>query len=332
MSEPQSEIPTTVLGQTERLARRAAARRERRRRRRQIAVAAGLAAIVGAVLLAVLLSGSTHSRSEGGGTGSVASGSTAGHARGVVPGGPLAPAAVGGLAALWAPQNVVGAQPGTAAAYEAASKLPGLPGYLMIADRGNDRILVVDPQHRVVFRYPGPGDRGRLFYDDDTFVEPGGQSVISNEEDNHAIVQLGLGDRRLTVLFGHPGVPGSDATHVNTPDDAYMLPDGTFTVADASNCRILFISRHRVVRSYGHAGVCRHDPPRYFGSVNGDTPVPGGGVLASEIEGNWIDEIGPDGRLRWAVQAPVSYPSDPQPLPGNRVLESAGISRSGERK
>ena len=72
----------------------------------------------------------------------------------VVPGGPLAPASVGGLAALWAPENVVGSQPGTAAAYEAASRRTGLPGDLMIADRGNNRILVVDPAGHIVFRYP----------------------------------------------------------------------------------------------------------------------------------------------------------------------------------
>jgi hypothetical protein len=99
-----------------------------------------------------------------------------------------------------------------------------------------------------------------------------------------------------------------------------MLPDGSFTVADAYNCRILFIRAHRIVRQYGHTGICRHDPPRFLGPVNGDTPEPDGGVLVSEIPGNWVDEIGPDGRLRFSVRAPVSYPSDPQPLPGGRIL------------
>jgi hypothetical protein len=312
MSE-QDETPSTILGQRERVERRAAARRRRRRRRR--ALAAGvLAALTISALAVALLSGSGSRRTGG------RAGSDAGTKPTVVPGGPLAAAKVGGLAALWAPQNVVGYQPGTASAYEAASRLSGLPGFLMIADRGNNRILVVNPRHVVVFRYPGPGDRGRLFYDDDAFVEPGGEGVISNEEDNHAIVELQIRTRSLHVLFGHPGVAGSDATHVNTPDDAYMLPDGTFTVADAGNCRILFIRAHRIVRSYGHSGACRHAPPRYLGSVNGDTPLPGGGVMASEIEGNLIDEIGPEGRLRWAVHAPVAYPSDPQPLPGRRVL------------
>jgi hypothetical protein len=247
------------------------------------------------------------------------------HKTGLADGGPLAPAWAGGLAALWAPQNVVGLQPGTAAAYEAASALPGPAGYILIADRGNNRVLVVNPQGQIVFVYPTPEDLSkgrRLVYNDDTFVVPGGQALIANEEDNHAVVQMNLADHSLQVLFGHPGEPGSDSTHLRTPDDAYALPDGSFTVADAYNCRILFVAGGRIVREYGHSGECVHDPPRYFGSVNGDTPVPGGGVMASEITGSWIDEIGPEGRLVFAVRAPVSYPSDPQPLPGGRILLS----------
>jgi hypothetical protein len=298
------------------LERRRAASRLRVRRQRRLAALIALATII--VVVVIASSGGGSSRNAGRGAGNHAARATA-----VVPGGPLAPASVGGLAALEAPQNVVGTQPGTAAAYAAASKLSGQPGYLLIADRGNNRILVVDSQGRMVFLYPTPADLAagrRLVYNDDTFVEPGGQALIANEEDNHAIVRVGLADHSLSVLFGHPGQVGSDSTHLNTPDDAYALPDGSFTVADAYNCRILFIQAGHIVRQYGRSGVCRHDPPRFLGAVNGDTPVPGGGVMISEIPGNWIDQIGSDGRLVFSVRAPVSYPSDPQPLPGGRIL------------
>lgn len=205
----------------------------------------------------------------------------------------------------------------------AASKLAGLPGYLLVADRGNNRILVVNRRHEIVFRYPNAADlrKGRkLVFNDDTFVEPGGKALIANEEDNNDIVQIDLADRSLHVLFGHPGVAGSDRTHVHTPDDAYMLPSGTFTVADAYSCRILFVRAHRIVRQYGTSGVCRHEPPRYLDAVNGDTPLRNGGVLLSEINGSWIDEISRTGRLVFAVKVPVAYPSDPQPLSGGRIL------------
>ncbi len=198
-----------------------------------------------------------------------------------------------------------------------------VPGALLIADRGNDRMLLVDPQHRVLWRFPTARDLARgihLNFNDDAFVEPGGKAIVSNEEEAHTIVSINIRTHARVHLYGTPGVRGHGANELNTPDDAYVLPNGTLTVADAYNCRILFIRAHRIVRQFGTTGVCRHDPPRYLGAVNGDTPLPDGGVLISEIQGSWIDDISANGRLRWAVQAPVSYPSDPQPLPGGRIL------------
>ena len=202
--------------------------------------------------------------------------------------------------------------------------VPGpLPGALLIADRGNDRMLLVDVHRRILWRFPTARDLARgvhIYFDDDTFVEPGGKAIVSNEEENHAILSVDIATHHVTVLYGRPGVKGTAPGLLNTPDDAYVLPDGTLTVADAYNCRILFIRRHRIVRQIGTTAVCAHDPPQTLGAVNGDTPLPGGGVLVSEIQGSWIDDFGPTGKLRWAVQAPVAYPSDPQPLSGGRIL------------
>src|SRR5919201_5502652 len=67
--------------------------------------------------------------------------------------------------------------------------VPGpLPGGLLIADRGNDRILLVDPSRQTLWRFPTAADRAkgrRLVFDDDTFVEPGGKALVTNEEENH---------------------------------------------------------------------------------------------------------------------------------------------------
>jgi hypothetical protein len=300
--------------------RRREAQRTRLRRQRRWAIPIAAAVLLLIVVLASADGGSSKSHAPA--THRATQTSAAAHSA-IVSGGPLAPVAAGGRAALWAPGNVVGSQPGTASAYEAASKLSGMPGYLLIADRGNNRILVVDPRHKIVFKYPSAADLAagrRLFYNDDTFVEPGGAALIANEEDNNDIVQVNLADHSLHVIFGHPGVAGSDSTHVHTPDDAYMLPGGAFTVADAYGCRILFVRAHHIVRQYGTSGVCRHEPPRYLDAVNGDTPLPGGGVLVSEINGSWVDEISSRGKLVFAMKVPVSYPSDPQPLPGGRIL------------
>jgi hypothetical protein len=204
-----------------------------------------------------------------------------------------------------------------------------LPGALLIADRGNDRVLLVDPHRRVLWSFPTARDRRlgrRLVFDDDTFVQPGGKALVTNEEDHGDILSIDIATHRLTRLFGVPGVqagPGraaGSAHTLNWPDDAYVLPDGTLTVADAYRCRILFIREHKIVHQIGRTDVCVHDPPRTLGAVNGDTPLPDGGVLVSEIDGSWIDFFSRTGRLLRSFQAPVSYPSDPQPLPGGRIL------------
>jgi hypothetical protein len=200
---------------------------------------------------------------------------------------------------------------------------PGpIPGYLLIADRGNNRMLLVDSHRRIYWRYPGTAESAMPFtYDDDTFFGPRHDRIISNQEDQHTIQIISFPGSRVLWRYGHVNVKSGRAGYLNTPDDAYLLPSNRVTVADAYNCRVLFITlSHRIVRQYGKTGICRHDPPRYLGAVNGATPLADGGTLVSEIAGSWIDDIGPSGSLKWAVQAPVSYPSDPQLLSSNRIL------------
>jgi hypothetical protein len=198
-----------------------------------------------------------------------------------------------------------------------------LAGALLIADRGNDRILLVNQTHRILWHFPTAGDLRRgvhLNFNDDAFVASGGHAIVANEEEAHTIVSIDIATHRRVHLFGIPGVRGGGSHLLNTPDDAYPLPNGDVVVADAYNCRVIWIRSHRIVRQLGQSGVCAHDPPRTFGPVNGDTPLRDGGLLVSEIPGHWIDEIGPGGGLRWSVEAPVRYPSDPQLLPHARIL------------
>ncbi|HEX3267385.1 MAG TPA: hypothetical protein VHQ98_05315 [Gaiellaceae bacterium] len=187
-----------------------------------------------------------------------------------------------------------------------------VPGYVLIADRNNNRALIVSPSKRIVWQ------NDTLRGPDDAFFTPGYRSVITNEEFNDTLVELSLKGQRRLWTYGHGGVAGSGPGYLNTPDDAYRLPSGITTVADIRNCRIVQLSRRgRVVRVLG--GSCVHDPPRGFASPNGDTPLPDGGLLVTEI-GGWIDRLGPSGNLLWAIRSPVPYPSDAQLLPDGQVL------------
>ena len=190
---------------------------------------------------------------------------------------------------------------------------PGpLPGYLLVADRNNNRILILSPAGRVVWSY------SNLRGPDDAFFTPGWHAIITNEEFNDTLRQVSLRGRRITWSYGHAGIAGASPGYLNTPDDAYRLPNGDVTVADIRNCRIVELSRTgHVVRVLG--GSCAHNPPSAFESPNGDTPLPDGGLLVTEI-GGYIDRLDRRGRLVWSVASPVSYPSDAQLLPNGEIL------------
>jgi outer membrane protein assembly factor BamB len=203
---------------------------------------------------------------------------------------------------------------------------PHLPfdGRLMIADRGNNRLLVVDARKHVLWRFPSrrhPAPPGGFYFPDDAFFTHHGAGIISNEEQNERIVQLSFPGGRLRWSFGHPGVTGSEPGYLHEPDDAYLLANGDVSVADAQNCRILLISpRKQILHTFGDPSECAHEPPRRLGSPNGDTPLANGNILVSEVNGSYIDEITTSGKLLWSVELPIEYPSDPQQLGPDRYL------------
>jgi len=200
---------------------------------------------------------------------------------------------------------------------------PGpVPGYVMIADRNNNRIIMVSPSKKIVWQKDGLHDP------DDAFFTPGYKSISTNEEYNQTMALIGVRSRRVEWSYGHADVRGSSPGYMSNPDDAYLLPNGLMQVADIQNCRVLWVNRaHRIVRSIGHAGDCTHDPPRTLSSPNGDTPLPDGGVLVTEI-GGWVDRFSATGKLVYTVRTPTTYPSDAQLLPNGDILV-AGFNMPG---
>jgi outer membrane protein assembly factor BamB len=191
-------------------------------------------------------------------------------------------------------------------------------GTLLIADRGNDRLLALDAARNLTWQYPTaamPPPPGGFYFPDDAFFIRGGTGIISNQEDNHTIVEIGYPSGKILWQYGHPGQPGAGPGYLDQPDDAYLLKSGTITVADASNNRILFLSPQGQVTGQIGNGADVHNPPVSIAYPNGDTPLADGNVLVSEINGSWVDEYTPAGKLIWTVHIPsVNYPSDPQQL------------------
>lgn len=195
---------------------------------------------------------------------------------------------------------------------------------LLVADRGNNRLLVLDDRDQVVWQYPSPQappGPWRFYYPDDAFFADHGTVIVSNQEDNQTIVEIAYPSGKTIWSYGHPLQTGSAPGYLHSPDDAYLLPSGQITVADIANCRILVINPdHKIARQIGTDGGCFHNPPTGVGSPNGDTPLADGNLLISEINGSWVSEYTLTGKLVWAAQLPISYPSDPQQVGPGRYL------------
>lgn len=200
-------------------------------------------------------------------------------------------------------------------------------GYkLLIADRGNDRLLLLSPGDQVGWTYPSvfaAAPPGGFYFPDDAFFAKNGTEIVSNQERNHTLVIISFPSGQLLWQYGHPLQPGSAPGFLSWPDDAYVLKDGEVTVADDRNCRILFISPDKAISSQiGKTGGCTHQPPTGLAEPNGDTPLADGNYLVSEIQGQWISEYTKTGQLVWTTHLNLHYPSDPQQLGADLYLVS----------
>jgi outer membrane protein assembly factor BamB len=215
--------------------------------------------------------------------------------------------------------------PGFGKAGDPGAGSPFFGNRLLVADRGNDRLLLLDDRDTRLWIYPSrrrAAPHGGFYFPDDAFFIHHGHAIISNQEDNDTLVEIAYPSGRILWQYGHPRTPGTGPGYLNTPDDTYLLRNGEISVADAQNCRVLILSSRtkRVLHQIGTPGRCVHDPPAALGSPNGDTPLANGDILVSEINGSWIDELKPSGKVVWATHLAIGYPSDPQQLGPDRYL------------
>ena len=219
---------------------------------------------------------------------------------------------------------------GTAGVAGAGS--PYFGGDLLIADAGANRLLLLNPEGQVIWTYPSataPPPPGGFYYPDDAFFADKGTSIIINMESYQEIVKIAYPSGKVLWTYGHPGVAGSAPGYLNTPDDAYQLRSGQVSVADIANCRVLIINPNgSIARQIGTTRSCVHAPPTHLGSPNGDTPLPNGNLLISEINGGYVSEYTPEGQLVWTARLDLTYPSDPQQIGPNTYL-IAGYTKPG---
>ncbi|HUW77708.1 MAG TPA: PQQ-binding-like beta-propeller repeat protein [Candidatus Nanopelagicaceae bacterium] len=234
--------------------------------------------------------------------------------------------------------DLASAGPLTKAALARGSDPSVLPGAIAIADEGNNRIVVVDPQGRVRWIFPQKGDLkpGQVFRTpDDVFFSADGRSLIVTESENQMVSIIDIATRKISFQYGVAGKESSRKGHLANPDDAILLKDGRLLIADIKNCRLLFINpKTRKTSQLGTTRSCVHRPPRQFGSPNGAFPMKDGRYLVTEINGNWVDAMSltgtSAGKVSWSVHPPgIAYPSDTSEVAPNVYL-TVDFSKPGQ--
>ena len=198
----------------------------------------------------------------------------------------------------------------------AADRLP-LPGTLFIADSGNNRVLEVTNDRRIVW---SNSDN----VPDDVLLTPQGKSLIINHARFNQVAEIDLASRAVTWSFGEWGVGKTDDTHLNSPASAHRVADGLTLVADTLNCRIVAISpEKKIVTQIGKTGQCGNDPGLLDKPV-GANPLPNGRVLVTEAGNRRVSEMDVQGKVYRSVTLPnMVYPSEAHLTQAGNILIAA---------
>jgi outer membrane protein assembly factor BamB len=192
---------------------------------------------------------------------------------------------------------------------QAGSDPAVLPGPVLIADGDGNRVLIIDPNGRMMWQFPRAGDLapGQSFKAPEVaWFSPDGKQVVVASEDTNILFVIDIATHKIVSTYGKQGAPGSGPNEVNTPDGVVMLKSRDLLVPDAGNCRIIQIPAggHAIRRQLGRTGVCEHNPPQTFSDPSGLFPMTNGNYVLTEGVGHYVSEMSASGKIAWTVQVP----------------------------
>jgi DNA-binding beta-propeller fold protein YncE len=173
----------------------------------------------------------------------------------------------------------------------AGSDTAALPTNILIADRNNNRLVVVSPLGRVVWSSPEPSPS-------DAYFSATGRSIVVTQHANAVVLLRGVDSGRIDYSYGHPNAPGSGDDRLRDPQTGHLTAAGQIVIADLGNCRILFIRKpsHIPVSHLG-TGPCVHAPPASFAGPDAAFPTSDGGLVVTERNPGWIDVLSKAGKV-----------------------------------
>ncbi len=201
-----------------------------------------------------------------------------------------------------------------------------LPYPLLIADRGDHRLVEVSPAGSVLWQYPA-APAGAAATAVAWSVD--GTGVFAVGETQGVVEEVDMASGRVLWQYG------AGAQSLNHPTAVAPAPGGDVLVADTRDCRLLTVSpAGRVVATWGAAqsGYCTSDPAAgRLGYPESVDAVPGGDWLVGLAANDQIALLDASGRPVWSEPAPPlggGFVVDATAAPGGLVVVT-GFSNPG---
>lgn len=198
-------------------------------------------------------------------------------------------------------------------------------GQLLIADRGNDRVILVNADHQIAWQSPTSGDGDEvspIAGVNDAMFTRGASAILATSAAQDTIAEINYPSGTALWTYGRADRAGSGLGFLNDPRDAFRRADGSVTVADTGNCRVVEINAKKIPSAQmGTVGECHeHEPPNKLAGPTSVTPLPNGNVLVAEVNSGTVNEMTRGGVRVWTARLPLARPSEPRQIGDDRYL------------
>src|SRR5450756_112145 len=160
------------------------------------------------------------------------------------------------------------------------------PGVIPEAPDGavDNRVVLVDPNHRILWQYGQFGQTGdgpNLLSTPVQCTWLPNQHVLITDQGNNRIIEVNL---HKQIVWQYPGANTNDADQLNSPNSAELLENGHILISDENNNRAIEVTRKdKIVKTFTAGGT--------VGAVAFSSRLPNGDTLLTDAGNSRAVEV-----------------------------------------
>ena len=183
----------------------------------------------------------------------------------------------------------------------------------------DNRVMLVDPQGRIIWQYGRFGVTGSGHDQLNTPVQATWtpmHTVLITDQANQRVIEVSR-DKKVLWQYGTTGVAGAKIGQLNSPNSAELLDNGDILIADQSNNRAIEVTRsHRIVATLSAGGT--------LSAVAFASRLPNGDTLITDSNNSRVVEVDPHDHVVWTYMTTSPRGGNPSPLPSRALRLSSG--------